>query len=807
VAILFRAAGTRTKADVSVSGSPQSFSMPVGHVNNDWLLWVIVTDDNTGPAATPSGWSVLANYKAGTSTSSPYAGRPHVWMFHRMDNGALGSSQSCTFNTGSWPGGDPYVLGFIAAWSGADPSGPVEQVQGNTTTSTAAGLAHPQLTTAASNDWLISVRGVVSDVGSLNYTNSVGTDAERVDDFMSQPSSPSVSLYDSNADLTAGLQTQRTTTASGTCTYGGVAVSIALKPVGASNAVFASAGVALGTGSAFDTAAAQTTNGPWDLCAPTGLPTYSFAIDWNGDGNFTASSAMLMLALMGTGGVDEATQDLVSEATWSYGRDQERQLSPGAVGSAAMTLCNVSRKYNPENTSSPLFGNLDPARDTRFQVTWGGTVFPLFRGRLDDFDVQADFENRNVSFTFLDGMALLQGVKLSTPVYASLRTGDLVNIILDEIGWTAGRDIDLGATIVKWWWVEGQDALTSLNDLVKSEGPPAVAYIAPDGTFVFRDRHHRLQNTASITSNATFAAKKLGDCTSVQAAGFDIAKPFTYQHGWRDIVNSVEFEIQDRIPDATFTDVWTSEDSYVLSAGESRTVTVSASDPFKDAITPVANVDYVVAGAGVLLLSLSRTSGATADIIMTATGGGVVVTGMKLRAHSIPVANTVKVSKTDSQSISQHGERVYPDAAPWAGAGDAAAIASTILLYYAQRRPTVQLRVVTKDPVHFLQIVNRTISDRIHIVNGEMSIDDDFYVERITHTVQRVNKPGSPPVHSVVFGCEKAIVQSANPFRFDVRGAGFDQGIFDPVLADNPFTVFTFDHPTQGQFDLGQFGT
>lgn len=806
MAIGFRSVGTRTKADVSASGSPQSFGMPLGHVSTDWLLWVVVTDDNTGPSSTPSGWSFLASYAAGTSTSSPYAGRPHVWLYHRIDDGSLGASQSMAFNTGSWPGGDPYVLGFIAAYTGVDQSSPVELIQGGNTTSTAAAFAHPQVTTAAPNDWLLSIRGVVSDNTNLTFTDSVGTDVARVNEGMTNPSSPSVALYDSNAALTAGLQTQRTTTASNTVTYGSVGVTLALKPANAANAVTAIAGVASISFRAISTNTTST-NGPWDLCTPSGLPTYSFAIDWNGDGVFTASNAMLMLALMGTGGVDEATQDVVSEVTWTYGRDQDRQLSPGAVGNASMTVCNVSRKYNPENTASPLYGNLDPARDTRFQVTWGGSTFPLFRGRLDDFDVQADFENRNVSFSFLDGMALLQGVKLSTPLYGSMRTGDLINIILNEVGWTGGRDIDLGATIVKWWWVEGSDALSALNDLVKSEGPPSVAYIAPDGTFVFRDRHHRIQNSSSITSQGTFSAKKLGDCTAVQPAGFDIVKPFTYQHGWRDIVNSVTFEVSDRIPDSEITAVWSSEDTYVLGPGESRTVTVSGSDPFKDAIVPVAGTDFTKGGPGTLLVALSRDSGASADIVLTSIGGGSVVIGLQLRARAVPVANTIKVVRTDNGSINEHGERTYPDQAPWADATDAEAIANTILLYYAQRRPTVQLRVVTKDPLHFMQIVTRTISDRIHIRNEEMSINDDFFIERITHVVQRVNVPGRPPVHSVVFGCEKAITQSSNPFRFDVRGAGFDQGIFDPINADNPFTVFTFDHPTQGQFDLGQFGT
>jgi hypothetical protein len=130
-----------------------------------------------------------------------------------------------------------------------------------------------------------------------------------------------------------------------------------------------------------------------------------------------------------------------------------------------------------------------------------------------------------------------------------------------------------------------------------------------------------------------------------------------------------------------------------------------------------------------------------------------------------------------------------------------------VLLRYSQRRPTVDLRVVTSDPVHFVQVITRTVGDRIHIINGEMGIDDDFFIERVTHTIQRTNSPGQPPVHGAIFGCEKAATQSTNPFRFDVRGAGFDQGIFDPIAADDATSVFIFDHPTQGVFDVGLYGT
>jgi hypothetical protein len=206
-------------------------------------------------------------------------------------------------------------------------------------------------------------------------------------------------------------------------------------------------------------------------------------------------------------------------------------------------------------------------------------------------------------------------------------------------------------------------------------------------------------------------------------------------------------------------------------------------------------------------VQLSRTSGQSVKLTLRAGGGRVTVTGVRLRARPLEVQRTVKVSLTDQGSVSRHGERAYPDSAPWASRADAEAIASMILLHYGARRPTVQLRVVSQDPAHLVQVLQRTVSDRIRIVNAELGLDDDFFVERVTHTIQRIGRPGAAPVHSVVLGCERDLVHPPNAFTFDQRGAGFDQGVFDLTVTDTPGGVFVFDDPVQGQFDQGRFGT
>src|SRR5690606_2324437 len=99
--------------------------------------------------------------------------------------------------------------------------------------------------------------------------------------------------------------------------------------------------------------------------------------------------------------------------------------------------------------------------------------------------------------------------------YRAQRTGALIDVLLDAAGWTGPRDLDLGATFVPWWWLEETDAFQALGDLLASEGPPSVAYVAGDGTFIFRGCHHRLLRESSRQPQASFAASAAGECSPV----------------------------------------------------------------------------------------------------------------------------------------------------------------------------------------------------------------------------------------------------------------------------------------------------
>lgn len=235
---------------------------------------------------------------------------------------------------------------------------------------------------------------------------------------------------------------------------------------------------------------------------PTLAEGYAVAVDWRGDGDYD-------------GPYDDVTADVLASGpvTFAYGRDQARQLAPPRVGSMSMSLCNADRIYSPENPDSPIADDLSPAAPVKAETVYQDVLYPLFTGRVDDFEVRPDRGDRSISITALDLLALLQGVKISTELYQAQRTGTLIAVILDAVGWTGSRDIGLGATHVPWWWLEETDAFQALTDLLASEGPPSIAYAGPDGTFVFRDRHHRLLSSSSLIPQATFTAERDPVCT------------------------------------------------------------------------------------------------------------------------------------------------------------------------------------------------------------------------------------------------------------------------------------------------------
>jgi hypothetical protein len=466
--------------------------------------------------------------------------------------------------------------------------------------------------------------------------------------------------------------------------------------------------------------------------------THDLRVDWSNNGSFTDAEENVTGRVCARPGV-----------TVQFGRDQYRALSPVAAGEMRFELDNASREYSPENSGSPIGANLKPGRPVRHQITHDAITYGVFRGHLDDFNINPDTNVKRAWFTCLDGLAKLVKPKVSTPLHEGIRTGAAIGHVLDAAGWPSGsRDLDIGATIIRHWWEDGTAAYEALQKVLASEGSPAVAYVDPaTGNFMFRDRHHRLTRAASTTSQATWRGS---------GAEPVMSPPFVYEHGYRDIVNDIAFEVDERNADGVLTNVWETDDVITVAASSSVIRHVQASDPFKGAVAPVADTDFTVLSGSVSSVTLSRTSGQSTIITVNAGASGATIGGLRLRAFSAPVVRTYKITASDAASIADHGSAALPSGLEpvWAGRHDAQALADLYVLQRAQRVPIVRTRMTGGNDTRIVQCLTRKISDRVTLVETESGLNDDFFVERIELGTDGVEL-------TVDFGLEKVPTQPA----------------------------------------------
>lgn len=504
---------------------------------------------------------------------------------------------------------------------------------------------------------------------------------------------------------------------------------------------------------------------------------WSVHIDWDGDGGF--------------GDTDDVTTDVLMRAqiNTEYGRDQARSLSPTTSGRANLEIDNASRRYSPDNLSSPLAGLIQPGRAIWIQGRLDGVLYTPFRGHLDDVKLKAKREDSSVALSALDAIAKLKDTSASSQLYQGLRTGEAIGKVLDAIGWPADlRDLDPGVTTIRWWWVEQADAFEAINDLVFSEGPPAFVHADEDGKIIFRDRHHRLLNSESTTIQASF-----GTGTDHKIVDFDL------DLGWRDIINAVVIKVDERDPANLPEDVWTSADVRTLSASSTETIHVTLDNPV---INPTLTYTTIT---GSVTSSIVQDSGQTLTIELTAGGASASVRDLVVSGQPVTVQRSYQVQQEDQASIDKHGRRdPLQPRAPWAGRNDAEAIATLILAQRADRLPTATFQMASRTdattPVLFQQLA-RNLSDRLHIVEPETCQDHDFFLERVKH---RISDGGLLLLTD--FGLERARTQPANVFTFDDPARGFDKGVFGSAGLDDPANILIFDQSGHG-FNDGVFST
>jgi hypothetical protein len=133
-------------------------------------------------------------------------------------------------------------------------------------------------------------------------------------------------------------------------------------------------------------------------------------------------------------------------------RGRDRMFEEYQPGVATIQFQDFTGDWNPDNTSSPYYGQIKPMRQVRIETEYSGTDYYLYTGFITSWDWSwadqaADYAL--VTIQCVDAFRLLQLSNITTVTGAANKDlpGERINLILDEINWSDGlRAIDTGDT-------------------------------------------------------------------------------------------------------------------------------------------------------------------------------------------------------------------------------------------------------------------------------------------------------------------------------------------------------------------------
>ena len=494
----------------------------------------------------------------------------------------------------------------------------------------------------------------------------------------------------------------------------------------------------------------------------------------------------------------------------SYGRDDARDLDTIKAGDMTFELDNSDGLFTPRNTGAGLGRHVGPNRAVRLFALYEGKEYTLFTGSTTDFVLHADAAHRSVAISATDQIARLSDVTIHTDLYPSIRTGDAIHAILDAAGFTGPRDIDPGASVLRWWARGGVSAKEALDSLMEAEGPPAIYHMGEDGGFFFRDRNHRLKYPRSTTSQVT-----ISECREDSADSVWFLEDSTIEYGWSDVVNVVEADADLATPSSEESSVWQSEETVMILPGESKVYEASVDGGYLKAVQPVGvdveiarndgpeaqdvmlgaperdePYDYVVL-AGKVKVESRYTEGTRVVIEATNTGTDVArIMGMQLRGRLIETEAASRYF-SDEASIKHYGDQKSLDfGATTLCPSDVEAVSLKVLNTRAYKRPTCSLVLINHNPHLTREVLTRNFSDLITVDSSLWGINNGMYVEAIDHSIQDLGHE-----HRVTYTCEsEPMLAFEDAFQFGASAEyGFDEGVFQAASLVSPSNVFRLD--------------
>lgn len=167
------------------------------------------------------------------------------------------------------------------------------------------------------------------------------------------------------------------------------------------------------------------------------------------------------------------------------------------AGSATVRILDPNGDFNPQNTSSPIYGYLKPLRKIQITATYSGNTHYLFSGYTSEYryTYPTGQEIGYVTISSYDAFKIFNLAAISTVADASTTqdTGTRINRILTQLDWpNSMRDIDTGDTLCSADSGQPRVALAAIRATEFSE--LGAFYMSPDGNAIFKSRSSTIES-------------------------------------------------------------------------------------------------------------------------------------------------------------------------------------------------------------------------------------------------------------------------------------------------------------------------
>jgi hypothetical protein len=162
------------------------------------------------------------------------------------------------------------------------------------------------------------------------------------------------------------------------------------------------------------------------------------------------------------------------------------------AGSATVRIYDQDGRFNPQNTSSDLFGQLTPLRKMRISASYLGTSYYLFSGYTTTYTYTYDQAEQvsYVDITAVDGFRLFNLANITTVTGQANGddTGERIGKILDTVSFpNSMRTLDVGNSLCQ---ADPATTRTALNAIINAEfSEQGAFYMDAEGQAIFKNRN------------------------------------------------------------------------------------------------------------------------------------------------------------------------------------------------------------------------------------------------------------------------------------------------------------------------------